>query len=247
MMQRLANPQRFLKLAERLMPWALIATVLMFAAGLYLALVEAPQDYQQGETVRIMFVHVPAAWMGLMVYSFMALAHGTALVLRHPLADLAAKAAAPAGACFTFLALATGALWGKPMWGTWWQWGDARLTSMFVLLMLYLGYLAVWQAVADPVRAARIAGIVAIVGFINVPIVKFSVDWWSTLHQPASVFRMGGPTIHSSLLVPLGVMAVAYALFFACLWLAAMKAEILGRRIQQMQMAEASRAEGQWT
>jgi heme exporter protein C len=242
MMQSFANPTRFLRLASRLIPWAAGATAVLMALGLYLALIRAPQDYQQGETVRIMFVHVPAAWMALMVYSFMALAHGTAIVFRHPLADLAAKAAAPAGSCFTFLALATGSLWGRPMWGTWWQWGDARLTSMFVLLLLYLGYLAVWQAVSDPIRAGRIAAIVAIVGFINVPIVKFSVDWWSTLHQPASVFRMGGPTIHPSMLVPLGVMAAAYAMFFLALWLAAMKAEIIERRIQQMQIAEASRA-----
>lgn len=242
MMQSFANPARFLRLANRLMPWVAGATALLLAWGLYLALVKAPQDYQQGETVRIMFVHVPAAWMALMVYSFMALAHGTAIVFRHPLADLAAKAAAPAGSCFTFLALATGSLWGKPMWGTWWQWGDARLTSMFVLLLLYLGYLAVWQAVSERERAGRIAAIVAIVGFINVPVVKFSVDWWSTLHQPASVFRMGGPTIHLSLLLPLGVMAAAYAMFFIALWLAAMKAEILSRRIHQMQIAEAGRA-----
>ncbi|HKG73248.1 MAG TPA: heme ABC transporter permease [Aestuariivirgaceae bacterium] len=242
MMQSFANPTRFLRLANRLIPWAAGATAVLMALGLYLALIRAPQDYQQGETVRIMFVHVPAAWMALMVYSFMALAHGTAIVFRHPLADLAAKAAAPAGSCFTFLALATGSLWGRPMWGTWWQWGDARLTSMFVLFLLYIGYLAVWQAVSDPIRAGRIAAVVAIVGFINVPIVKFSVDWWSTLHQPASVFRMGGPTIHPSLLVPLGVMAAAYAMFFLALWLAAMKAEIIERRIQQMQIAEASRA-----
>jgi len=242
MMQSFANPTRFLRLANRLIPWAAGATAVLMSLGLYLALIRAPQDYQQGETVRIMFVHVPAAWMALMVYSFMALAHGTAIVFRHPLADLAAKAAAPAGSCFTFLALATGSLWGRPMWGTWWQWGDARLTSMFVLFLLYIGYLAVWQAVSDPIRAGRIAAVVAIVGFINVPIVKFSVDWWSTLHQPASVFRMGGPTIHPSLLVPLGVMAAAYAMFFLALWLAAMKAEIIERRIQQMQIAEASRA-----
>jgi heme exporter protein C len=242
MIQTFANPARFLRLADRLMKWAAGAAALLLAGGLYLALVRAPQDYQQGETVRIMFVHVPAAWMALMIYSFMALAHGTAIVFRHPLADLAAKAAAPAGSCFTFLALATGSLWGKPMWGTWWQWGDARLTSMFVLLLLYLGYLAVWQAVSERERAGRIAAIVAIVGFINVPVVKFSVDWWSTLHQPASVFRMGGPTIHPSLLVPLGVMAAGYAMFFVALWLAAMKAEILSRRIHQMQIAEAGRA-----
>jgi heme exporter protein C len=237
-MQKFANPTRFLELADRLRPWALALTGTLFALGLYLALVEAPQDYQQGETVRIMFVHVPAAWMALFVYSFMAAAHGTAIVFRHPLADLAAKSAAPAGACFTFLALATGSLWGKPMWGAWWVW-DARLTSMFVLFLLYLGYLAVWQAVEEPNRAARIAAIVAIVGFINVPIVKFSVDWWNSLHQPASVFRAGAPTIDASLLWPLLVMAVAYTLFFLSLWLVSMKIEILKRRIRQMQIAQA--------
>lgn len=241
-MQRFANPTQFLKLADRVRPWVAVVTAVLFAGGLYLALIRAPQDYQQGETVRIMFVHVPAAWMALFVYSFMALAHGTAIVLRHPLADFAAKAAAPTGACFTFLALATGSLWGKPMWGTWWQWGDARLTSMFVLFLLYLGYLAVWEAISDPNRAARIAGIVAIVGFINVPIVKFSVEWWSTLHQPASVFRMDGPTIHPTLLLPLLVMALAYMMLFLSLWLMAVKTEILRRRIHQMQIAAAGEA-----
>jgi len=235
MMQSFANPKRFLRLANRVMPWAAGASALLLAVGLYLALVNAPQDYQQGETVRIMFVHVPAAWMALVVYSFMALAHGTAMVFRHPLADLAAKAAAPAGSCFTFLALATGALWGRPMWGTWWQWGDARLTSMFVLLLLYLGYLAVWQAVSDEARAGRIAAIVAIVGFINVPVVKFSVDWWSTLHQPASVFRADGPRMPGSILTPLFVMFFAFTFLFLTLHLKAMHTEVKRRRIATLQ------------
>ena len=237
-MQRLANPNRFLKLTDALRPWALGITLLLLLAGLYLALVKAPQDYQQGETVRIMFVHVPAAWMALFGFSFMALAHGAGLVFRHPIAHIAAKAAAPIGTCFTFLALATGSLWGKPMWGAWWVW-DARLTSMFVLFLLYLGYLAVWSALSEDSRAARLASVVALVGFINVPIVKFSVDWWNSLHQPASVFRAGGPSIDSSLLTPLLVMALAYAGLFITLWLAAMKAEILTRRIHQMQIAAA--------
>jgi heme exporter protein C len=240
-MQRLANPTRFLKLADAVRPWAVGLTIALLVAGLYLALVRAPQDYQQGETVRIMFVHVPAAWMALLVYSFMALAHGSGLVFRHPIAHVAAKAAAPIGACFTFLALATGSLWGKPMWGTWWVW-DARLTSMFVLFLLYLGYLAVWSALSEDNRAARIASVVALVGFINVPIVKFSVDWWNSLHQPASVFRAGGPTIDASLLTPLLVMACAYAGLFITLWILAMKAEILAQRIHQMQVAQAGEA-----
>jgi heme exporter protein C len=240
-MQRFANPNRFLNLADGVRPWVLGITAALLAGGLYLALVKAPQDYQQGETVRIMFVHVPAAWMALMVYSFMALAHGSGVVFRHPLAHAAAKAAAPIGACFTFLALATGSLWGKPMWGAWWVW-DARLTSMFVLFLLYIGYLAVWGAFSETGRAARIASIVALVGFINVPIVKFSVDWWNSLHQPASVLRSGGPTIDSSLLTPLLVMAGAYVGLFVWLWLMSMKAEILTRRIHQMQIAAAGEA-----
>jgi heme exporter protein C len=240
-MQKLANPKLFLRLADMVRPWVLGATIVLLVLGLYLAIVQAPQDYQQGETVRIMFVHVPAAWMALFVYSFMALAHGAGLVFRHPIAHIAAKAAAPIGACFTFLALATGSLWGKPMWGTWWVW-DARLTSMFVLFLLYLGYLAVWSAFGEDNRAARIASVVALVGFINVPIVKFSVDWWNSLHQPASVLRAGGPSIDSSLLTPLFIMALAYAGLFVTLWLLAMKAEVLTRRIHQMQVAQAGEA-----
>jgi heme exporter protein C len=240
-MQQFANPTRFLGIADRARPWAFALTAALFAAGLYLSLSASPQDYQQGETVRIMYVHVPAAWMGLFIYTLMAIAHGTGLVLRHPLAHIAAKASAPIGACFTFLALATGSLWGKPMWGTWWVW-DARLTSMFVLFLLYLGYIATWQAIGDWQRAHRIASVVAIVGFINVPIVKFSVNWWHSLHQPASVLRAGGPTIDPSLLRPLLVMAVAYMCLFAALFLTAMKTEILAQRIRQTQLATAREA-----
>ena len=235
-MQQFANPARFLKLAQALLPPIWGAAVVAFAAGLYMALVTAPPDYQQGETVRIMFVHVPAAWMALMVYTAMALASASAAIFRHPLADMAAKAAAPIGAMFCFLALVTGSLWGKPMWGAWWVW-DARLTSMFVLFLLYLGYMAVWQAIEDPHRAALIARIVAIAGFINVPIVKFSVDWWNSLHQGASVFRMGGPTIDPRMLWPLLIMAVAYMLLFAGLLLIAMRSEITARKIRQLQLA----------
>jgi heme exporter protein C len=219
-------------------PWLTGAAVLLIASGLYLGLVVAPADYQQGETVRIMFIHVPAAWTALLVYTIMAAASIVAIVFRHPLADMAAKAAAPFGAVFAFLALATGSLWGKPMWGTWWVW-DARLTSTFVLFLLYLGYIAVWQAIEEPTRAAAIARIVAIVGFINVPIIKFSVDWWNSLHQPASVLRMGGPAIDSSILVPLLVMGLGYTLMFAALHLSAIRAEVIARRIRQMEIAEA--------
>ncbi len=236
-MQAYANPTRFNALALSVLPWCAAITVLLFAVGLYYSLVVAPQDYQQGETVRIMFIHVPAAWMAMATYSVMAMASAVAIIWRHPLADVAAKTAAPIGACFTFLALVTGSLWGKPMWGTWWVW-DARLTSVFVLFLLYLGYIAVWQAIEEPARAARLAAIVALVGFVNVPIIKYSVDWWNSLHQPASVFRADGPAIHSSILVPLLIMAAAYTMLFLTLHLIAMRTEIMKRRIHNMEQAE---------
>jgi heme exporter protein C len=240
-MQALANPTRFLAIQATVQPWLWGATFGLFVIGLYLGLVQAPADYQQGETVRIMFVHVPAAWMALFVYTLMAAASIVAIIFRHPLADVAAKAAAPIGAAFAFLALATGAIWGKPMWGAWWVW-DARITSMFVLLLLYLGYIAVWQAIDEWSQAARVAGIVAIVGFINVPIIKFSVDWWNTLHQPASVLRLDGPAIHSSMLVPLLVMALAYTSLFLALHLLAIRTEVMARRTRQIELAAAGRA-----
>ena len=237
-MQQFANPARFVQFANGVLPFLWAVTAALFAVGLYLSLIAAPPDYQQGETVRIMFVHVPAAWMALLAYLDMAVASAVAIIFRHPLADIAAKAAAPIGACFTFLALATGSLWGKPMWGTWWVW-DARLTSMFVLLLLYLGYIAIWHAIDDPGRAARIAAIVALVGCINLPIIKFSVDWWNTLHQPASVFRIGGPTLHPAILTPLLVMGAAYLALFVTLHLTAIRAEIMARRLRQMELARA--------
>ena len=236
-MQYLANPTRFLKIANAVLPYVWAITLALFAVGLYGALLTAPADYQQGETVRIMFVHVPAAWLALMIYSIMALASAIAIIFRHPLADAAAKVAAPIGAVFCFLALATGSLWGKPMWGAWWVW-DARLTSMFVLFLLYIGYMAIWQAIDEPHRAAMVARIVALVGAINIPIVKFSVDWWNTLHQPASVFRPDGPTIAPSILWPLLVMGLAYTFLFVALHLVSIRAEIASRKIRQIHIAE---------
>ena len=236
-MQFLANPTRFLKIANAVLPTVWAITIALFAVGLYGALVTAPPDYQQGETVRIMDVHVPAAWMARFVYTVMALASAVAAIFRHPLADVAAKTAAPIGAVFCFLSLATGSLWGKPMWGAWWVW-DARLTSMFVLMLLYIGYMAIWAAIEEPHRAAMVARVVALVGFINIPIVKFSVDWWNSLHQPASVFRADGPTIAGPMLWPLFVMGLAYSFLFLALHLTAMRAEIAARKIRQIQIAE---------
>ncbi|MBM3503635.1 MAG: heme ABC transporter permease [Alphaproteobacteria bacterium] len=234
-MQRWANPTRFLKIAQAVRPWATAATIVCLAVGLVLGLGFSPPDYQQGDTVRIMYVHVPAAWMALFVYTSMAVASAVALIWRHPLADLAAKASAPIGAGFTVIALVTGSLWGQPTWGTWWVW-DARLTSVLILLFLYLGYIALWEAIEDPQRAARATAILALVGFVNVPIIKFSVDWWNTLHQPASVLTTRGPTIHGSMLTPLLLMAVGFTLFYIAIVLTRIEREILARRIRALRL-----------
>jgi heme exporter protein C len=184
---------------------------------------------------------VPAAWLAMLVYTVMALASAVAIIFRHPLADAAAKTAAPIGAVFCFLALATGSLWGKPMWGAWWVW-DARLTSMFVLFLLYVGYIAIWQAIEEPTRAAMIARIVALVGFINIPIIKFSVDWWNTLHQPASVLRLDGSTIDWSIRWPLLVLGLAYTFLFLALHLMSMRSEIVARKLRNLQIARSGEA-----
>lgn len=233
-----ANPTRFMALSDKLvMPLAII-TAVVIGAGLYFALLDSPVDYQQGETVRIMYVHVPSAWLGMFAYMVMAGASLVALVFRHPLADVCAKSAAPLGAAFTFLALVTGSLWGRPMWGTWWVW-DARLTSMLILLFLYLGYIALWATIEEPVRAARAAAVLALVGSINVPIVHYSVVWWNTLHQPASVFRIDGPEIANSMLIPLMLMAVGFTFFFVTMLLVRMRVEILRRRVRALRLATA--------
>ena len=225
-----ANPTRFVRLADRILPWAAAIMAVAFLYGLYSALIASPPDREQGEGVRIMYVHVPSAWMAMFTYLVMAAASASALIWRHPLALLAGKAAAPIGALFTFLALLTGALWGKPMWGTYWVW-DGRLTSVLVLFFLYLGYLAIWRAIEDEEKAGRAASILALVGVINLPIIKFSVDWWNTLHQPASVIRLDGPTIQGELLIPLLIMALAFKAYFIVVFLWRMKFEINQRKL----------------
>jgi heme exporter protein C len=242
-MWRLASPTVFLAFVSRALPWLAGATVLTMAIGLYLTFFVAPADYQQGDTVRIMYIHVPAAWLAMLCYGTMALSALGTLVWRHPLADAAQKAAAPIGATFTFICLATGSLWGKPMWGTWWVW-DARLTSVLVLFLVYLGLIALWRTIEEPARAARAAAILTLIGVVNLPIIKFSVDWWNTLHQPASVFRIGGPTIYASMLWPLFVMALAFTLLFTTLHLMATRNEILRRRLHRMTLMAADEADG---
>ncbi|MFC3051475.1 heme ABC transporter permease [Kordiimonas pumila] len=232
-MHRFANPVAFNRLADRILPWAILLGIFTFATGLYYAFFDSPVDYQQGESVRIMYVHVPAAWMSMAVYAFIAVASFTALVWRHPLALIAGRAAAPIGATFTALALITGSLWGKPMWGTYWSW-DGRMTSVLILFFLYLGYMALWEALDDDEKAGRAASILALVGVVNLPIIKFSVEWWNTLHQPASVIRMGGPTIHIDMLIPLLIMGAAYKLYFIVVVLWRMKLEMNRRKIDIM-------------
>jgi heme exporter protein C len=235
-MHRFANPTRFMRLSGAVLPWLSGAAALALGVGLYMALFVAPPDYQQGETVRIMFLHVPAAWMALCCYATMALASAVALIWRHPLAELAAREAAPIGAGFTFVCLVTGSLWGQPMWGTWWVW-DARLTSVLVLFFLYLGYLALVHAFDDETRGARAGAILALVGVVNLPIIKFSVDWWNTLHQPASVVKLGGPAIHASILIPLLVMALGFTLFFASLLLVRIRTAVIARKVRALRLA----------
>ena len=233
----LANPSRFLSFANRALPWLIGATALAFAFGLNQAM-GAPDDYQQGATVKIMFLHVPAAWLGMMGWGVMSIAALGTLVWRHPLADVAAKSAAPIGAAFTLLCLVTGSLWGRPEWGTYWVW-DARLTSELVLFLLYLGVIALWRTVEDPSRAGRAAAILTLVGAVDLPIIKFSVDWWNTLHQGSSVFRLGGSTIYPTILAPLLIMTVAFTLLFVTLHVAAMRNEILRRRVRAMRLIQA--------
>ncbi len=233
----LANPEKFFALSRRLTPVMAALAVILFAAGLWYGLVASPADYQQGDSVRIMYVHVPAAWMALFCYTMMAFSSAAGFIWKHPLADISAKAAAPVGLVFTGLALGTGMIWGKPIWNTWWAW-DARLTSVLVLFFLYAGYMALWEAIEDKARAAKLCAIMCIIGFINVPIIKFSVDWWYSLHQPASVFRAGGPSIDPSMLTPLFLMALAYQFLFFALLLIAIRNEWMRRRIARLERLE---------
>ncbi len=234
----LANPARFMQLSGIVLPWLWGLAAIVAAIGLYLGFAASPGDYQQGETVRIMYIHVPAAWLAMMGYTFIFLSSLGSLIFRHPLADVSAKVAAPIGAAFTLQALITGSIWGKPTWGTYWAW-DARLTSFLILFLLYLGLIALWNSIEDQVKAGRAAAILAIVGSVNIPIIHYSVEWWNTLHQGASVFRSGGPTIAAVFLWPLLLMAIAFTLLFFALHFTAMRTEILRRRVAGMRARRA--------
>jgi heme exporter protein C len=243
-LHRFANPGRFLRLTGRVMPVLWLAALAVLGVGLAWGLVFSPADWQQGETVRIMYVHVPMAWLAMGGYTALAVASVMGLVWRHPLADLFARELSPVGAVVTALCLATGSLWGKPMWGTWWVW-DARLTSVLVLFFLWLGHAALVRAFDEPERGARAGAILALVGIVNVPIVKFSVDWWNTLHQPASVTRLDAPGMHVDILYPLLVCALGFTLFFAAVVLARTRAAVMERRVRALELARARRAEAE--
>jgi heme exporter protein C len=237
-MLELANPKRFMDVSGKALPWLAAAAGLTLTSGFVLGLL-APPDYQQGDTVKIMFLHVPAVWTAMMAYGLVALASLISLVNRHPLADVAARTAAPLGATFTALGLITGSLWGRPMWGAWWVW-DGRLTSFLLLLLLYLGYIALWNAIEDETRAARICAILALVGAVNLPVIELSVDWWTTLHQGESIFRAGGPAISAVFLWPLFLSALGYTFLFLALWIVRIRTAILVRQARRDAMAGAT-------
>ncbi|MBL8769791.1 MAG: cytochrome c biogenesis protein CcsA [Phenylobacterium sp.] len=233
----LSNPERFMAFSRWAAPLFGLIAVGLGVWGLWLGF-NVPDDYQQGQTVRIMFIHVPAAWICMFIYVCLAVASFLSLIFRHALADAAAQAAAPLGAAFTFLALVTGALWGRPMWGAYWVW-DARLTSVLVLFLIYLAYIALRASLDDETKASRAAAILALVGAINLPIIKYSVEWWNTLHQGASVFRADGPTLAPVFLWPLLIMGVAYLAAFGSLWLVRIRGEVWKRRAEAAAMRTA--------
>ncbi len=238
-LQSLANPSAFMALSARLLPWVATAAALLIGYGLYLAFFVAPPDYQQGETVRIMYVHVPSAWLGMMAYALIAASSFGLLVFRHPLADVSAKAAAPLGAAFTLLALITGSLWGKPMWGTYWVW-DARLTSVLLLFFLYLGLIALRSSIEEETLAAKLTAVLALLGVTLLPIIHYSVEWWNTLHQPSTGLTT---TVHPSIRVPLLVMTTGFTALFVAMHMKAMRNEILRRRVKSLTMAEVARGD----
>ena len=229
----LANPSRFRLFSQKVYPYTLFIMSIFMSTGLWFGLFNSPPDYQQGETVRIMYVHVPAAWMAMMIYFFMTIMSIFALVWRHPLADILSKCSAPIGAGFTLVALVTGSIWGKPTWGTWWVW-DARLTSVFILFLIYMGHITLVRAFEDEYKGARAGAILTLIGAFNLPIIKFSVDWWNTLHQPASVLKLGGPSIHIEMMVPLILMALGFLFFYFSILLINVQTELNIRKLKKL-------------
>tara|TARA_B100000700_G_C15045722_1_gene857849 strand:+ start:47 stop:760 length:714 start_codon:yes stop_codon:yes gene_type:complete len=237
-MFNLSNPLRFQKLADKILPYALLLAILNFLLGLYFAFFQSPPDYLQGETVRIMYVHVPCAWLSLMIYSIMAVCSFISIVFKHTLADIISRSCAPIGACFTLATLITGSIWGKPTWGTWWVW-DARLTSELILFFIYIGHILISNAYEDKTKGDRNAAILALLGIVNLPVIKWSVDWWNTLHQPASISKFSSPSIDIAMMTPLIFMSIAFLSFFISLILLRIKGEILIRKIDVIKFSRA--------
>lgn len=228
-LHKLASPPHFYRIAESMLPWFAVPGLLFIVYGTYAGLFVAPPDYQQGDAFRIIYVHVPSAYLSMMAYMIMAISAGIGLIWRMKLAHAVSAAAAPLGAWFTFLALATGSVWGRPMWGTWWEWGDPRLTSELVLLFLYLGYMALRNAIDDTTKADRASAVLALVGAVNVPIIHFSVEWWSSLHQGPTLVKKGGPAMDTAMLYPLLAMIFGFTLLFGALLLRRVRTEVLYR------------------
>jgi heme exporter protein C len=233
----LANPSKFQKLSEFIFPKSIALFLVFFFIGIYYSFFNSPPDYLQGETVRIMYVHVPCAWFSLSIYSVMAFCSFFSIIFKHTLADIISRACAPIGACFTLATLITGSIWGKPTWGTWWVW-DARLTSELVLFFIYLGHIFVSNAYDDKSKGDRYASILTLLGIVNLPIIKWSVDWWNTLHQPASISKFSAPNIASEMLWPLFLMVLSFLFFFISLLLLRIKSEIIARKLEVLETAE---------
>ena len=226
-LHKLASPPHFYRIAESMIPWFALPAIILIGYGTYAGLFVAPADYQQGDAFRIIYVHVPAAYLSIMAYMIMAVSGGIGLIWRIKLSHAVAAAAAPLGAAFTFLALATGSIWGRPMWGTWWEWGDPRLTSELILLFLYFGYMALRSAIDDTAKADKASAVLALVGVVNVVIVHFSVEWWSSLHQGQTVFKKG--TMDADMRIPLFAMLIGFTLLFGSLLLRRVRTEVLFR------------------
>ncbi len=234
-MFHLANPRKFQKITESLYPFINILAFTIFLIGLYFSFFGSPPDYLQGQTVRIMYIHVPSAWLSLSIYSMMAICSCISIVWKHTLSDIVARSAAPIGATFTLVTLITGSIWGKPTWGTWWVW-DARLTSELILFFIYCGHILISNSFDDYRKADKAASILTLVGIINLPIIKWSVDWWNTLHQPASISKLSSPNIDSQMLVPLSFMTIAFFLFFISILIIRVRGEIYIRKIEVIKL-----------
>jgi heme exporter protein C len=235
-MHRFANPTNFMRVANAIFPWAAGLAVLLFIVGLPLALYFSPPDYQQGETVRLFYVHVPSAWISMMAYGVIAAGSASFLIWRHPMANVTARAAAPIGALFTAVTLVTGMLWGQPMWGTFWVW-DARLTSYLIQFFIYLGYIALADAFEDPERGDKAAAVLGMVGAVNLPVIHFSVDWWNTLHQP-SIIKLEGLTVDKAILTPFFVMLAAFTFYFVAVLIIRIRSELIAIKLRNARMSE---------